>query len=154
MKKPRKRLDRPSFWKWAIPLVLGLVGLAILGRSGAVRLIGEFDTGLNERDAIVLALTAIGFVVLVLIVLLAMALARRFRDIGWPAWIGPTILLVTMLGLQFLVIGYATATLDEDILEWAPTVAWISDSLSLLLLIVAGFVPGKPASIEVADVFD
>jgi len=39
-------------------------------------------------------------------------------------------------------------------LKWAPTVALVSDSLSLLLLIVAGFVPGKPASIEVADVFD
>jgi hypothetical protein len=83
-----------------------------------------------------------------------MALARRFRDIGWPAWIGPTILLGTMLGLEFLVVGYATATLDEDILGWVPTIGWISDSVNIVLLIVAGFVPGKPASIEVAHVFD
>src|SRR5215469_2237376 len=147
MKKSPKRLDRPSFWKWAIPLVLGLVVLSILPLHSAALSVG----GLN---AVVIVRLTVTLVRLVLLVLLAIALARRFRDIGWPAWIGPTILLVTMLGLQFLVIGYATATLDEDILEWAPTAAWISDSLSLLLLIVAGFVPGKPASIEVADVFD
>src|SRR5215470_12015185 len=75
VKKPRKRLDRPSFWKWAIPLVLGLVVLVILGRSGAVRLVGEFDTGLNAVAAITLALTTMALVLLVLIVLLAMALA-------------------------------------------------------------------------------
>jgi len=146
MKKSPKRLDRPSFWKWAIPLVLGLVVLSILPLHSAALSVG----GLN---AVVIVRLTVTLVRLVLLVLLAIALARRFRDIGWPAWIGPTILLVTMLGLQFLVIGYATATLDEDILEWAPTAAWISDSLSLLLLIVAGFVPGKPASIEVAHVF-
>jgi hypothetical protein len=87
-----------------------------------------------------------------------MALARRFRDIGWPAWIGPTILLVTMLGLRFLIVGYATATNDSDILlEWGPMFGWISDSVSLVLLIVAGSMPGKAAhaqNIEVAHVFD
>src|SRR5262245_20266822 len=106
MKKPRKRLDRPSFWKWAIPLVLGLVGMVFLGRSGALRLAGTLDTGLNARDTMVLAQGAVGLVMLLLIVLLAMALARRFRDIGWPAWIGPTILLVAMLGPPFLFAGY------------------------------------------------
>ena len=146
MKKSPKRLDRPSFWKWAILLVLGLVVLSILPLHSAALSVG----GLN---AVVIVRLTVTLVRLVLLVLLVMALARRFRDIGWPAWIGPTILLVTRL-LRSLVVSYATATLDEDILEWAPTAAWISDSLSFLLLIVAGFVPGKPASIEVADVFD
>jgi len=67
---------------------------------------------------------------------------------------GSTILLVTMLGLPVFFVVYAGATSDVDILKWAPTVAWISDSLSLVLVIVAGFVPGKPASIEIAHVFD
>ena len=146
MKKSRKRLDRPSFWKWAIPLVLGSWVLSILPLGGVAR-----SLGLNS--AVSVGLT-VALARLVLIVLLALALARRFRDIGWPAWIGPTILLVTMLGLPVVFLVYAGVTSDEDILEWAPTVAWISDSLSLLLLIVAGFVPGKPASIEVAHVFD
>jgi len=154
MKKPRKRLDRPSFWKWAIPLVLGLVVLAILGPSGALRLVGEFDTGLNAVAAITLA---IALVFLVLIVLLAMALARRFRDIGWPAWIGPTILLFTRLGPPFLVAGYtfAEAPFNDapDIGEWVSMAGWISDSVDLVLLIVAGSVPGKE-NIEVARVFE
>ena len=150
MKKSPKRLDRPSFWKWAILLVLGLVVLSILPLYSAALSVG----GPNAAFIVGLAVATMALARLVLLVLLAIALARRFRDIGWPAWIGPTILLVTMVGLQFLVAAYATATLDEDILEWAPTAAWISDSLSLLLLIVAGFVPGKPASIEVAHVFD
>src|SRR5215472_81829 len=95
MEKSRKRLDRPSFWKWAIPLMLGLVVLAILGVSGAAR-VGGIDT-------VVIVVSAKALVRLVLILLLAMALARRFRDITWPAWIGPTILLVAMLGLPVLV---------------------------------------------------
>jgi uncharacterized membrane protein YhaH (DUF805 family) len=151
MKKLPKRLDRPSFWKWAIPLVLGDVVLRILGVSGAALSVG----GINTVRIVVYAMVLVS---LVLIVLLAMALARRFRDIGWPAWIGPTILLVTMLGLPFLVIGYAIATSDRDILfEWGPMVRWISPSVSLVLLIVAGSVPGKTAraqNIEVAHVFD
>jgi uncharacterized membrane protein YhaH (DUF805 family) len=143
MKKPRKRLDRPTFWKWAIPLVLGDVVLTILG-----------DRSFGGIKTFVIVITVLGLARLVLIAPLFIALARRFRDIGWPAWIGSTILLVTMLGLPVVFLVYAGVTSDEDILEWAPTVAWISDSLSLLLLIVAGFMPGKPASIEVAHVFD
>src|SRR5215813_4976979 len=167
MRKPRKRLDRPSFWKWVIPLVLGLVVLAILGRSGAarhaVRLVGEFATGLNlnAAAAITLALTAMALVLLVLIVLLAMALARRFRDIGWPAWIGPTILLFTTLGPPFFVAGYTFAEtyvndIGNDIDEWVSMAGWISDSVDLVLLIVAGSVPGKASAqnIEVVHVFD
>ena len=166
MRKPRKRLDRPSFWKWVIPLVLGLVVLAILGRSGAarhaVRLVGEFATGLNLNAvaAITLALTAMGLVSLVLIVLLAMALARRFRDIGWPAWIGPTIRLCTRLGPPFFVAGYTFAEtyVNEiwDIEEWVSMAGWISDSVDVVLLIVAGSVPGKASAqnIEVVHVFD
>jgi len=150
MKKPRKRLDRPSFWKWAIPLVLGLVLFELnpVGRVEPVLI-----------DFIVVC--AMVLVRLVLIVLLAMALARRFRDIGWPAWIGPTILLVTTFGPPFLVVGYAIATylndVRNDIREWVWMVGWISDSVNVVLLIVAGSMPRKTAharNIEVAHVFD
>ena len=164
MKKPRKRLDRPSFWKWAIPLVLGLVVLVILGRSGAFRLAGELYTGLNARDAMVLAQGAAGLVMLLLMLLLAMALARRFRDIGWPAWIGPTILLVTLLGPPFFFAGYQSYALStygyevwNDIRVQASYVVRISESVSLVLVIVAGSMPGKSARaqrIEVAQVFE
>jgi|SRR5215467_12841914 len=150
MEKSPKRLDRLSFWKWAILLVLGLVVLAISGVSGAARSVGGINT-------VVIVVSAKALIRLVLIVLLAMALARRFRDIGWPAWIGPTILLVTTLGPPFLVVGYVNVTYNEDFREWASMVRLISDSVNLVLLIVAGSMPGKAAraqNIEVARIFD
>jgi uncharacterized membrane protein YhaH (DUF805 family) len=147
MKKSPKRLNRPSFWKWVISLLPGFVVLAILGVSDATRPVGGINT-------IVIEVSAFALVRLVLIVLLAMAIARRFRDIGWPPWIGPTILLVTALGLPFLVLGYATATYVDDFSEWGSMTGWIADSVNIVLLIIVGFVPGKPASIEVAHVFD
>src|SRR5262249_27240917 len=91
MNKPRKRLDRPSFWKRVFPLVRGLVVFAIVSRGGAARSVGGVNALFDVESAM-------AFVRLVLIVLLAMPLARRFRDIGWRAWIGPAILLVTMFG--------------------------------------------------------
>src|SRR5262249_26123849 len=152
MKKRRKWLDRPSFWKWAILLVLGLVVLVIPDVNGVVRSVGGKD-----RDIVAIVATAMAFVRLVLMVLLAIALARRFRDIGWPAWIGPTILLVTMLCPPLFITGYLFATYDSEILKWRPTVGWISASVSLVLLIVAGAMPGTAAraqNIEVAHVFE
>ena len=124
--------------------------LNVSGAARSVRLVG----GVN---AVVIVVSAMALVRLVLIVLLAMALARRFRDIGWPAWIGPTVLLVTVLGPPFLAVGYGIATyvndIRNDIHEWVSMVGWISDSVNLALLIVAGSVPGKE-NIEVAQVFE
>ena len=161
MEKSLKRLDRPSFWKWAIPLVLGLVVLAILSLSGATRSVGLIGGG----NALVIVVSAMALVRLVLTVLLAMAVARRFRDIGWPAWIGPTILLVTTLGppllvagyVQAVVVGYLSAPDDEDFREWASRLNLISDSVSVVLLIVAGSMPGETAraeNIEAAQAFE
>jgi len=136
-----KRLDRPAFWMWAVPLVLGFGILSILALS-AVNFVGRYDVFRNVA-------TALAFVRLVVIVLLAMALARRFRDIGWPVWIGPTILLVTQLG------QIAYDILDPyDSRSWDGMGGWTSDFVSLGLLVVAGLVPGKPAPAEVAHVFD
>ena len=78
MKKSAKRLDRRSFWMWAVPLGLGhlVVYIAIVRGAGQL-----------------------WWLDVILLMLLAIALVRRFRDIGWPGWIGPTILLVTVIGL-------------------------------------------------------
>src|SRR5262249_4300182 len=106
---------------------------------------------------VVIVVTAMALARLIVIVLLAMALARRFRDIGWRLLLGTTILLVTMLGPPFLFSGYLIATYDTGILEWRPTVVWISISVSLVLLTVAGSMPGKAAraqNIEVAHVVE
>jgi peptidoglycan/LPS O-acetylase OafA/YrhL len=86
--------------------------------------------------------TASGAFNFVLLILLAIALARRFRDIGWPAWIGPTILLGTMFGLPFIALFYVmTMRYVDDHLMHA-----IAHLVALVLLVVAGSVPGKTAS--------
>ena len=133
MEKSPKRLDRRTFWMWVVLLVLGHVlanvSIPAPGSAALLPMIGIDD---------------------VILILLSIALARRFRDIGWPVWIGPTILLVT-IGLPFLGIGIAMMNhAGDQIMQWLPLYGLISGPLNLVLLIVAGFVPGKPASIEVA----
>src|ERR1700722_6394016 len=126
MGKSPKRLDRPTFWMWAVPIVLGHVVLTFLMVSRTASSLGSIDTGL--------------------IVLLALALARRFRDIGWPAWIGPTILIGTMLVLPFAVLGIAVANhAGDDLMQWLTLYGMFAGPFNLVLLIVAGSVPGKPA---------
>ena len=84
---------------WTVPLVLGHLVLTFVMVSGTASSLGSLDTGL--------------------IVGLAWVLAARFRDIGWPAWIGPTILLVTMLGLPILVLGVAIMNnAGDQIMQW------------------------------------
>lgn len=135
MDKSPKRLDRPTFWMWVVPLVLGRVFFAILIATGSA---GSFASAGD-----------------VLLIFLAIALARRFRDIGWPVWIGPTILLVTMIGGPLAVMGLAIMNhAGDQMMQWLSLYGLFSVSVNLVLLIVAGSVPGKPAPVEVAHVFE
>lgn len=135
MDKSPKRLDRPTFWMWVVPLVLGRVFFAVLVATGAARSIASAGD--------------------VLLIFLAIALARRFRDIGWPVWIGPTILLVTMVGGPFAVMFVAFAYhAGSRMMDWLSLYGLVSVPVNLVLLIVAGSVPGKPAPVEVAHVFE
>jgi hypothetical protein len=120
---------------WAVPLVLGHVVLTLLLVSGPASSLGSVDT--------------------VLIAFLAIALARRFRDIGWSAWIGPTILLGTMLGLPLVVVGIALVNgAGDQMMEWLSLYGLVAGPLNLVLLIVAGSVPGKPVATDVTHVFE
>jgi uncharacterized membrane protein YhaH (DUF805 family) len=151
MEKSAKRLGRDTYWMWTVPLVLGHVFLAY-------RLL-FFPLTLGIASSLASADT-------ILIVLLAIALARRVRDIGRPAWIGPTILFVTMYGLPFVIIGLDTMTrADVQIMQWVwlrmtmmiqlwSACGLFGTPVNIALLIVAGFMPGKPAPIEDAHVFD
>jgi hypothetical protein len=135
MWKSAKRLDRPTYWMWAVPLAAGHVILGMIMMSGAASSVGSIDTGL--------------------IIGLAYVLAARFRDIGWPVWIGPTILIGTMLGLPFLVLGIAIANhAGDQMMQWLSLYGLISGPVNLVLLIVAGSVPGKPAPVDVAAAFE
>ncbi|HLH90368.1 MAG TPA: hypothetical protein VKX28_18100 [Xanthobacteraceae bacterium] len=135
MWKSGKRLDRPTYWMWAVPLVAGHVILGLMMMSGTATSLGSIDTGL--------------------IIGLAVVLAARFRDIGWPAWIGPTILIGTMFGLPFLVLGIAAANgTGSRMMGWLSLYGLFSVPVNLILLIVAGSVPGKPEPVDVAHVFE
>jgi len=140
MEQSPKRLNRRTFWMWVVLLVLGHA-LANLSTSEPGSSAPFPMIGIDE----------------VILILLAIALARRFRHIGWPVWIGPTILLGT-IGLPLLGIGIALMNHAVDqIAPWLPLYGLISGPLNLVLLIVAGFVPGKSARaehIEVARVFE
>src|SRR6266581_1947580 len=84
MFKSLHRIDRGTFWLWAIPIVFAHGLFAVAMAYNVQTSLGPVDTGL--------------------IVVLAMALAGRFRDIGWPVWIGPTFMLGTMLAIPMAVL--------------------------------------------------
>jgi len=121
---------------WAVPLVAGHVILALVMMSGTATSLGSIDTGL--------------------IIGLAYVLAARFRDIGWRAWIGPAILIGTMLVLPLL--GFVIVAANHaggQAVDWLSVYGLFSALVNFILLIVAGSMPGKPEpSADIAQVFE
>jgi uncharacterized membrane protein YhaH (DUF805 family) len=127
--KVPERLDRETFWQWAVCLVIAHIVLTLLAMSGA-SFFGTVDT---------FAVIAIALVV-----------GARFRDIGWPVWIGVTFVLVTMLGLPLVAAGYAIASHlnPPAFMEVMNVIGLLVGPVNLVLLIVAGSVPGTAAAIS------
>jgi hypothetical protein len=117
-----ERLDRPTFWQWAVCLVIAHIVLTLLAAAGG----------------------AFGAVDSLAIIALALVVGARFRDIGWPVWIGPTLMLVTMLALPLVATGYAIANHlgTPEFLTLMNAIGLLVGPANLLLLIVAGSVPG------------
>jgi len=122
MLKSLNQLNRRLFWTWTIPIVVAYVLLGIAVVNGAR--VGPFAT--------------------VLILLLAYVVAGRFRDIGWPAWLGPAFILVTMLGIPAVAMGLAVArnAAPDELLQSLVHVGLFTGLANLLLLIIVGSVPG------------
>jgi hypothetical protein len=134
-RRPVKPLDRPTYWLWVVPLVLAHLVLTFLIMNGVGGPVGAIDT--------------------VLVIYLAVALSRRFRDIGWQPWIGPTILLGLMVGLPTLLFGYAIMNHSGEIMRWFWLMGLVTGPIILVLLVVAGCAPGKPdTNAEAAQVFE
>jgi len=131
-----KRLDRATYWMWAVPLVLAHVILAVMVANNVNSSLGSIDTGL--------------------IIGLAYVLVGRFRDIGWPVWIGPVILIGTMFVLPFVVFGVVAANKGGGrMMDWLSLYSLFSGPVNLILLIVAGSMPSKPEpNNEIAHVFE
>jgi hypothetical protein len=123
-----ERLDQPTFWQWAIGLVIGHIVLTLLAAAGTP--VGALDT--------------------LAIIALALVLGARFRDIGWPVWIGPTFMLVTMLALPLAAVGYAIASSlsPPELLKLMNGIGLFAAPANLVLLIVAGSVAGTAAPTE------
>jgi uncharacterized membrane protein YhaH (DUF805 family) len=119
-----KRLDRPAFWMWPFPLIVGHLFLAVSIAAGLPGS-GTIDT--------------------VIVIFLAGVLVSRFRDIGWPGWIGPSFMVVTMVLFPLAAAFYAGANkLPPDrLMELLSRIGLIAGPLNLLLVVVAGSVPGK-----------
>jgi hypothetical protein len=123
---------------WAVPLVIGHVVMSVAIMKGYRGPLPFFDIGVLGC--------------------LAFVLSRRFRDIGWPAWIGPTILLGTVVVIPWSVVGVAYVThLAPLKLLWSLGLIGLANvAINFVLLVVAGSVAGKPrvAAAELAAQFD
>ena len=124
MLKSLHRIDRRTFWLWAIPIVCVHGLFAIAAVHNVKTSLGGVDTAL--------------------IVVLAMALVGRFRDIGWPVWIGPTFLLGTMLVIPMVIFFFMASigTAGSAFLPALSVYGVFSGLGNLVLLVLAGCVPG------------
>jgi hypothetical protein len=116
---------------WALALIAAHIFLAVVATNGSPG-IGGIDT--------------------VVIILLARALAGRFRDIGWPVWIGPTFMIVTMLILPLAVVGVAISwhSAPTAVLQRLNPTGLIVGLANLALVVIAGRAPGKDEAAEPA----
>jgi len=125
-KKPPKRMNRRTFWTWAIPIVVAHAVITLLVPNGLNGPWSAIDTAL--------------------LIFLATALARRFRDIGWPAWTGATFLIATLLVIPMGVVVYALAShsTTSQVEQWITMFGIVVLPLNLLLIVIAGCVRGQP----------
>jgi hypothetical protein len=121
------RLGRLSFWRWAVPLTLAHTGLSVAVAAGV--------SGLAVAGMLI-------------VVVLALVLVARFRDIGWPVWIGPSFLFGTMVVLPLVMMAYTTASHlpPARIKELAGRISRVVGPINLALLVVAGSVPSRTAA--------
>jgi len=121
------RVDRASFW--VLVLILCLAKTAVF-QIGTMNPTASFLSALD----------------MIVIVAIAATVSARFRDIGWPIWIGVTIVLLCMIVVPFgafeVVVGLGV---QADLLAVMNAVTIATMVVIVALLIVAGCVKGRPA---------
>ena len=102
--------------------------------------------------------SGLGAIDTVIVLWFARVIGARFSDIGWPAWIGLSFVLVTMVLLPLLVVGYAIANNlpPNKFMELMGGLGAFTAAANLLLAIVAGTFPGReridpPAAVKAVD---
>src|SRR5262249_26468018 len=118
---PKSRMNRRQFWVWIGCLLAVKYALAIL-------LVVSPELGV------------LGAVDIVVVLFVALTIGARFRDTGWPGWVGILLTLMIMLVLPlvllFAVISNRAAT--NPIEAFPGYVGWSSTVSLLALIIVAG----------------
>jgi len=121
------RVDRASFWVLVLILCLA---------KAAVFQIGTMNPTVSFLSALDM----------IVIIAIAATVAARFRDIGWPIWIGVTLVLLCMIVVPFgafaVVVGLGAKV---DLLAVMNAVTIVTMAIIVALLIVAGCVKSRPA---------
>jgi hypothetical protein len=115
-------IGRRLYWILVVALIMLKVGVvvAIMSAPGAYAILRHVDTAI--------------------VVVLALVVGGRFADIGWPRWLGITLVLVVAI-LVPIAIFFASPKIPvrtENPLDVVPDLAWIGTVMQLILLIVAG----------------
>lgn len=87
-----------------------------------------------------------------IVILMAVVVAARFRDIGWRVWIGPTLVILLMLVVPTVVALGVALAVERSELPPADDLFGLIGLFTITgmaaLLIVAGSMRGKPALVE------
>jgi uncharacterized membrane protein YhaH (DUF805 family) len=130
------QLNRKHFWIWIGCLVVAKLAIDFgFMLSPALRSLTSVDT--------------------VIVIFIALAIGARFRDAGWPRWLGIVLTLLIMLvlpvALMFAVLmqngGIDMPAADPvDAFPWY--VGWPSTICMIVLIVIAGTRPSRELSDE------
>ncbi len=127
------QIDRARFWVYIV-LLWGAKAAWAIFNAQVVRLplAGPIDT--------------------CIVILMAVVVAARFRDIGWRVWIGPTLVILLMLVLPAAVALGVALTVERSELPSADDlfglIGLFTSPEMAALVIVAGSTRSKPALVE------
>jgi uncharacterized membrane protein YhaH (DUF805 family) len=128
------QLNRKHFWIWIGCLVAAKLAVDVgLILSPELHFLSSVDT--------------------VMVIFIAVAIGARFRDIGWPRWLGIVLTLLIMLVLP-LVLLFAVLMQKGgiDTIDALPSyVGWSSTFCMIVLIVIAGTRPSRELPVESAQ---
>ena len=120
------RVDRASFWVLVLILCLA---------KAAVFQIGTMNPTVSFLSALDM----------IVIIAIAATVAARFRDIGWPIWIGVTLVLLCMIVVPFGAFAVVGLGAKVDLLAVMNAVTILTMAVITALVVLAGCVKSRPA---------
>ena len=124
-----QKLNRKTFWIWIGVL---LVAKVLIGTVVAT----QFEAGSGSSDGSFLRSLDTGVAIGI-----AFAVGGRFRDAGWPGWLGIVLTLLIMMVLPVVALFVVMPKGDAALGDLFGTVGIVSTVLLLALIGVAGSRP-------------